>query len=152
MIPKDVKGICELFDCAVCNDLSAKGFSKELQTIYYIGTYPELSAGLYGYSLTKGFFSMKALERYCASAKGRNEINLKAKETFTDWLYDYQDWFNNICDGCFDIRGINASEHKCHTWDTMGNKVSEYFLHKGEKINSECSCPQCKIKKRTLIT
>lgn len=148
MIPKDIKGICELFDCSVCTDLASRGFSDKLQPIYYIGEYPELSAGLYGYHLTPHFFSIKALERYCASRKGRNMINTKAKEIFADWLPDYQEWFDNICDGCFDIRGINASEHKCHSWSPFGYKVTDYFMHKGERVDGECQCSECNPSKQ----
>jgi hypothetical protein len=146
MIPKNIKGICELFDCTVMTDLSPKGFGNgvnNLKPIYYLGTPCELSAGLTGTWITKSFFSEKALEKYCASKLGHDDINKRAKEIFPDWLTDYEEWFGNICDGCFDIRGINASEHKCHSYDLYGNKVSDYYTHKGEKIKGECSCNRC---------
>lgn len=146
MIPKDIKSICGLFDCVVMTDYAPKGFGdgqNNLKPVYYLGTPTELSAGLYGTRLSKHFFSEKALERYCASKKGHDEINAMAKDVFVEWLTDYEEWFDNICDGCFDIRGINASEHKCHTWSPFGRKVSEFYNHKGERINNECLCPQC---------
>lgn len=74
-----------------------------------------------------------------------------------DWPYkasqdqlDYWNKFNHdpdyICDGCYDIRGLTASEHKCHSWSIMGHKVSDYFIWHGEKINGLCNCPLCKPK------
>lgn len=146
MIPKDIKGICELFDCQVMTDLAPKGFGdgqNNLKPIYYLGTPTELSAGLYGSRLSKHFFSMEALTRYCASKKGHDEINAYATEVFREWLPDYEEWFDNICDGCFDIRGMNASEHRCHSWGLYGHDVSDYYVHKGEQIKGYCRCPQC---------
>ena len=61
-----------------------------------------------------------------------------------DWLPEYQAHFGNICDGCFDIRGINASEHRCHSWSVFNRKVSDFYMHKGERVNGECQCPQCR--------
>lgn len=147
MIPKDIKALCDYFDVTVCTDIATKGFSKALESVYYIGATSELSAGLYGFRLTPHFFSEKALVRYCASKRGQDEINAKAKETFPDdWLLDYRAWFEEICDGCIDIRGINASEHKCHTWSPWARKVSDYYMHKGERRVGECQCPQCSSK------
>ena len=72
MIPKDIKGICELFDCNVVTDLAPKGFGdghNNLKPIYYLGTPTELSAGLHGTRLSKHFFTKTALERYCSSKR-----------------------------------------------------------------------------------
>jgi len=66
------------------------------------------------------------------------------KEAESDWLPEYQAHFSNVCDGCFDIRGINASEHKCHSWSVFSRKVSDFYMHKGERVNGECQCIQCK--------
>ena len=146
MIPKDIKDICELFDCQVMTDLAPRGFGNgqdNLKPVYYLGTPTELSAGLYGCRLSKHFFALSALERYCGSKKGHDDINNNAKELFAEWLPDYEEWFDNICDGCFDIRGINASEHKCHSWSLWGRKTSEYYMHKGERVDAECKCQHC---------
>ncbi len=158
MIPKDIKNICELFDCGVKQDISEPprfkckdgNIPSKMVTVYAIGEHPEYSAGLSGFTLTPYFYSMKALERYCRSKKGREAINTRAKETFPDdWLSDYQEWFDNICDGCFDIRGINASEHHCYSWSPFGSKCSDYYTHKGENIKGECMCPECNPNKRS---
>ncbi len=154
MIPRDIKGICELFDCGVRHDISdPPGFKftdpdrNRPVPVFAIGAEDELSAGLYGYTLTPWFYSEKTLARYCASKKGREEINAKAKETFpNDWLTDYQTWFDDVCDGCFDIRGINASEHKCHSWANE-HKVSSFYTHKGERVDAECECRNCRVTK-----
>jgi hypothetical protein len=160
MIPNNIKDICELFDCRVCTDLCEKNIGKKktetqedylrnMITAYYIGEYSEHSAGLNGYALTPSFFSLVSLEKFCHSSKGREIINKNAGLIFTDWSMSYQCWFDKICDGCFDIRGINASEHKCHSWD-FGKKVSDYYIHRGDRINDECQCPICKSKIKEL--
>jgi len=102
MIPKDVKDICELFDCTVCTDVTTYGrppkreieFPK-LHAIFYIGAYPELSAGLRGFHISPYFFSEKQLERFCRSTKGREIINKMAGETFSDWSTKKQEWNDN---------------------------------------------------------
>ena len=95
MIPKDIKGICDLFDCSVCTDISTKGISTKYEPVYYIGAYPELSAGLNGFNLTGCFFSMVALEKFCRSKKGHNFINNSAK-LFNDWDSIKEEWSDNI--------------------------------------------------------
>ena len=100
MIPKNVKDICELFDCTVCTDLAIRGrepknetdYPKGLKPCYYLGEQPEYAAGLRGYSLSPHFFTMTALERYCKSQKGRDAINKAAGETFDGWDTKLQKW------------------------------------------------------------
>lgn len=102
MIPKDVKDICELFDCGVCTDMGICGrppknedaYPKGLRPCYYIGATPEPAACLSGFRLTPSFFTEAALQRYCNSRKGRDAINKLAGETFTDWNTETQDWNN----------------------------------------------------------
>lgn len=94
MIPNTVKEICELFDTSVKVDYAERGFSKVLSPVYAIGDNTELSAGLYGYTLTPWYFSQKQLERFCKSSKGKAFINDKAVEAFTDWDKESQNWKN----------------------------------------------------------
>ncbi len=90
-----VQHYCGLFDCQVLLDLAERGGAalRPLETVYYLGSPPELGAGLWGYSLTPHFFSKDALERYCRSAKGKAAINKAAGETFVgQWDTERQCW------------------------------------------------------------
>jgi hypothetical protein len=90
MIPNTVPEICEMFDAQVMSDLAMYQFKEQL--CYYIGAPDEPSAGLFAFSLTPNFFSMAALERYCKSKRGREEISRNAAEIFSEWDAEKQDW------------------------------------------------------------
>ena len=90
MIPKTILEICELFDATICSDWAM--YQKKEQPCFYIGQTNDRSAGLWGFQLTPTFFSRAALERYCKSQKGRDEINQRASETFCGWDDEKRCW------------------------------------------------------------
>ena len=99
MLPNNTKELSELFDCGIITDISEPaGFKvkddrdRKFVAVYAVGCHSELSAGLYGFSLTPYFYSLDALERYCHSSKGLLEINKKAGAMFPDWDMDKQEW------------------------------------------------------------
>lgn len=96
MIPSGIKDICELFDCQVRTDISdPPRFHTDNARpvpVYALGQPTEMDAGLWGYTLTPWFYSMKSLERYCHSKKGREAINREAGQTFPQWNTEKQEW------------------------------------------------------------
>lgn len=94
MIPKTVPEICDYFDCTVIQDcVEVKG---ECIGVYLIGDWGDWSVGIPAVFLTPGHRTMAELEAYCASDKGREEINKEADKTWLDWNMEQQDFNDNL--------------------------------------------------------
>lgn len=85
VMPDDIRDLCELIDCQVIRDVDTNPITKQAQTVFALGAYPDTSAGLHGYTLTPYFFSEDALARFCRSPNGKMRINKIAAELFPDW-------------------------------------------------------------------
>lgn len=83
--PHGIDELTETFDCSVIWDLDIHPATKQECDVWAVGESPEPSAGLHGYHLTPYFFTKKALDRYCRSNVGKQQINDKAAALFPDW-------------------------------------------------------------------
>lgn len=95
------KLVCELLDCEVRMDLidippytkdeeTGDEYPTGQQTVYFLGIHQDLSAGMWGSTLTEAFPSTSALEAYLSEGDKWIEIlreNLK-EEFFEDWVQE----------------------------------------------------------------